>query len=345
MSTVSATYYDGQSAKRNAVTLGVQQGHFIVQGEEVSREEVYADTRIAEKLGSSPRLLHFASGGHCEISDHAAFEAMLREAGYAPRSLVSRLEGGWRYALAAMLLCFAFAAATYYWGLPWVAEFAANRIPYRTAHAIDVQALQALDEEKMLQPSHLSAKRKQSLQRKFDALKKGRDLPAYPLEFRNSKSIGANAFALPGGTVVVTDELIDLASNDQEILAVLAHELGHVSERHPLRQMLQSSVVALAMGWYFGDVSSLLAAAPTLLLQTSYSRDFERRADHYAAAMLRANGMSPTRLADMLAKLEASQHHAAGGKKNESSILELMSTHPETEKRIRMLRESDGGVH
>lgn len=104
------------------------------------------------------------------------------------------------------------------------------------------------------------------------------------------------------------------------------------------RQLLQSSVVGLAMTWYLGDISTLLAAAPTLLLESSYSRDFERRADHYAAEILRLNGITPARLADILEKLESSHTGAKESKKQSFRISEIFSSHPDTEERIRALR-------
>ncbi len=344
MTTVSASYYDGVSARRRAVTLSVDDGRLAVLGGEVLRLEPLGIVRISEKLGSAPRLIHFADGGHCEVVDHAAFDMLLKEAGYRPHSLVSYLEGRWRYALAAILLTAACSIAAYLWGLPWAAELAASRIPYSTAHIIDEHAMHMFDEG-LMQPSKLSSERQRVLQRRFNALRAGRELPSYPLEFRSSKTIGANAFALPGGTVVITDELIDLAGNDEEVLAVLAHELGHVSERHPMRQLLQSSAVALTMTWYLGDVSSLLATAPTLLLQTRYSRDFERRADRFAADMLRGNGMPATRLADILQKLESSHRGARGEKGNQSGVTDLLSSHPDTSERIRALRDSESAAH
>jgi Zn-dependent protease with chaperone function len=151
--------------------------------------------------------------------------------------------------------------------------------------------------------------------------------------------LGANAFALPGGSIVVLDELVSLADNDQEILAVLAHEMGHISEKHALRQMLQASVVGLAMAWYIGDVSSLLAAAPTVLLQTRYSRDFERNADTFAAEMLRANGIPASRLADILQKLEAAhQTETTQISAKSAKAMDYLSSHPNTEERIDRLR-------
>jgi Zn-dependent protease with chaperone function len=101
---------------------------------------------------------------------------------------------------------------------------------------------------------------------------------------------------------------------------------------------LQSSVVGLALTWYFGDINSLLVLAPTLLLETNYSRNFERRADLYAAKLLQTNQISPVRLADILEKLESS--HGDGKEKNEptSPFLTLFSTHPDTQERIQYLR-------
>lgn len=341
---VSAYYYDGISARRRAVTLSVADGRLAVQGEEVSRHEPFSTVRISEKLGSAPRLIHFDDGGHCEVIDHPAFDMLLMEAGYRPHSVVSHLEGRWRYALTATLLTVACSVAAYLWGLPWAAELAASRIPYSTAHIIDEHAMHMFDEG-LMRASKLSAVRQQALQQRFNALRAGRELPPYPLEFRSSKAIGANAFALPGGTVVITDELVDLAGNDEEVLAVLAHELGHVSERHPMRQLLQGSVVALTMTWYLGDISSLLAAAPTLLLQTSYSRDFERRADRFAANMLRENGVPAKRLADILEKLESSHRGTRREQTPQSSVTDLLSSHPETSERISALRDSDSAAH
>lgn len=340
MNMVNAKYYDGHSARQQAVTLTIAQGLLEVHGDGLERVVPLSNMRISAKLGRAPRLLHFADGGHCEVSNHADFEALLEAAGIRPLSLLSRLENSWRYALLATLLAISFVIASFYWGLPWVAKIAAARIPASVALSIDAHVLSAIDDG-LMQPTKLKTARQQALAKKFDALQNEDGIPAHQLEFRSSKDIGANAFALPGGTIVVTDQLVSLAANDEEILAVLAHELGHVSERHPLRQLLQSSVVGLAMTWYLGDISTLLAAAPTLLLESSYSRNFERRADRYAARMLRLNGIKPARLADMLKKLESSHAVAKASKGHTSRIAELFSTHPDTEERIRDLRSEN----
>jgi len=97
------------------------------------------------------------------------------------------------------------------------------------------------------------------------------------------------------------------------------------------------------VSWYIGDVSSVAAGAPTLLLQARYSRDHEREADNYGAAMLKANGIPPRRLAEMLAKLEAAhrakaepaaEKEPAVTATDKRSIGDYLASHPATRERI-----------
>lgn len=342
MRTVSANYYDGRSARKQAVTLRIFQGQLEVRGDEVIRTDDLSSVRISAKLGRAPRLLNFVGGGHCEVSNNADFEELLREAGAPPHSLLSSLENSWHHALTATVISIIIAIASFYWGLPLIAKIAAERISESIALSIDTHFLDAVDNG-LMRDSNLGIGRQNELRKRFNNLHYVKGLPSHQLKFRNSKVMGANAFALPGGTVVITDQLIALASNDEEILSVLAHELGHVSEHHPMRQLLQSSVVGLAMAWFLGDVSSLLAAAPTLLMETSYSRDFERHADRFAASMLRENGIAPAHLADMLEKLEKSHGSVKQSIEKPSRIAQFLSTHPDTGERIRDLRSEFSG--
>jgi hypothetical protein len=99
--TVYANYFDGQSARRQPVTLRFAHDQLEVRGAELIRAEPLSNVRISAKLGSAPRLLYFAGGAHCEVNNHVDFEALLLEAGLAPQSLLSRLEHSWRHALTA----------------------------------------------------------------------------------------------------------------------------------------------------------------------------------------------------------------------------------------------------
>jgi len=126
------------------------------------------------------------------------------------------------------------------------------------------------------------------------------------------------------------------------ILAVLAHEAGHVHKRHGLRQIIQSTIMGGLVTWYIGDVSALGAAAPTALLQAKYSRDLEREADAYAADVLKLNGMPASLLADALEALERT--HGGRGDAGEhgrgdAGPLDYLSSHPATTERMKTLRD------
>src|ERR1019366_6498522 len=95
----------------------------------------------------------------------------------------------------------------------------------------------------------------------------------------------------PNGAIVMTDQLVQMAGNDQAVLGVLGHELGHLQRRHSLRHLLQALGVGVVLNLWIGDVSSALAAMPTFLLDQKYSRDFEREADQYAIDMMHVNNV------------------------------------------------------
>lgn len=332
MTTVSADYYDGRSARAHPVTLAVAGGRLTVTGDSLRRTEAFADLHVSEPMGAAPRLVKFADGAHCEVRDHAGFAGLLAESGHRDGAVV-RLQRRWGWAVAAIAITVASVAAGYRWGLPAVSEWLAFKVPDTLVAQLGSSTLALLDES-VLTPSALPASRQQALAARFAALAApdGRK-PAYRVLYRDGGPLGANAFALPDGTLVVTDRLVELAGNDEEILAVLAHELGHVDRRHGLRMLIQSSIVGIVVAWYVGDVSNIAAGLPTMLLEAGYSREHERESDRYAAAMLAWNGLSPVRLADLLDKLEAD--HGDNGK---SGTHDYLSTHPATQERIDALR-------
>lgn len=118
-------------------------------------------------------------------------------------------------------------------------------------------------------------------------------VPPWQLVFRQSR-IGPNALALPGGTIIMTDELVNLVDGDTQVLsAVLALELGHVQQRHSLRLLVQATVLGTLSAVVLGDFNSVLASVPVMLGQAQYSREAEREADAHAVQVLKAAALSP----------------------------------------------------
>lgn len=341
---VAAAYFDGHSARMHAVTLTlIDGGRLRVSGAEVARDEALSALRLSEPLGAAPRLITFADGAHCEVRDHAAFAALLEATGHVD-SRIARWQQRWRAALVAALITMGALIAAYQWGLPAASAWIAFRVPEEMLTRLGGGALQLLDRT-MLKPSALPAARQQALRQNFAGITVPQDIKArHDIVFRKGAGIGANALALPDGTIVVTDELVQLTGHDEEIMAVLAHELGHLNRRHGLRMLIQGSIVAFIVGWYLGDVSSVAAGLPTLLLQARYSRDHEREADRFAATMLRVNNISPRRLGDLLTKLEAAQRAAKTGNDGDRAssrgqARDYTASHPATAERIKALEQ------
>jgi Zn-dependent protease with chaperone function len=188
------------------------------------------------------------------------------------------------------------------------------------------------------------------LQKTFDAVTAGlADGFKYSLKLRNCRAVGPNAFALPGGSVILTDDMALLAKNNDQLAAVLAHEVGHVRHRHALRLALQSAGAAALTTAIAGDAVSITGLAvtlPTILLQSGYSRALEEEADEYAFKRLKEIGLSANNFADIMALMEE-QHRAKQAEKGEtpdkggaaSRLSDYLSTHPVTEERVRKARE------
>ncbi len=332
MTSVSGVYFDGRQAKAHAVTITVEAGALVFAGTEVDRRVSPAEVEIFDVVATTPRLVWFEDGASCEIANHAAFQDLVGPLGVIP-SPVSRWEHDWRWAIGASAGLLVLFILVFRFGLPFASDLAATRVPPPAVDMLSRHVMVVLDRS-VFQPTGIGRERQIALIDAFERLQlTEHQYHRFRIQFRRSDALGANALALPSGTIVLTDDIVRLARDDRELLGILAHEVGHVEERHGLRLLFQSSGVALMIAWYVGDVGSLAAAAPTALLQAKYSRDFERAADSFAADRLRRNGISPSHIADILERLERDRARAG-----RSLALEYLASHPATDERIHWLR-------
>jgi beta-barrel assembly-enhancing protease len=143
-----------------------------------------------------------------------------------------------------------------------------------------------------------------------------------------------NAFALPGGEVVVYTGLVRAAERPEQLAAVLAHELSHVARRHGMHRIAQTVGVVGTVQLLFGDVSGLSAAVLALLREgaiNAYSRDQEREADSDAVASMTRAQLDPRALADFFALLARKEPGLP-------SALSWLGTHPDLAERIATVR-------
>lgn len=324
-----ADFYDGQSARCHPVVITVTDGTVVVQGAFGERRAALAEVSIGERFGTAPRSLRFADGAHCEPHDNAAFEEVLAAAGWREGAVV-RVQRRWSWALGALAGFFAVIGFGYVVLLPWLAGVAAPRLSPALVGLVSDSAMTQLDRSGVLLPSHLTPERQQAIADRLAAL----PVRGYRLHFRSSPRVGPNAFALPDGQVVLLDELVALAENDDQIVGVLAHEVGHVHHRHATRQMIQGAVVSFAFAAWFGDISSFAAGLGAMVLESRYSREFEREADAWAAQALVGAGASAEPLARMLELLEASHRKSRGP----AAGVDWLSSHPDFTERVAALR-------
>lgn len=295
--------------------------------------------RMAERGTATSATVFLPDETFLEVDDGPALEEALAGAGFR-EPLLARLQRRWLVAATAAACCAVVLTASYLHVLPWIARHAAQLVPPAVAESMSAQVMEFLD-GRLLAPTQLPDRETRRLRARFAAMKLPAEVPVgHRIEFRAAPGIGPNALALPSGTIVVTDELVEIAGSEEEVLAVLAHELGHVSQRHGIRQALQGSAVALLLTWFLGDVSSLAAAVPTAVLQAHYSRDMEREADDFAARMLRNNDLSPALLAGMLDRLERARLGATDTGDGPDGLSRYIATHPRTEERVRSLRQA-----
>ena len=326
---LAADYFDGRSSRRFDVLLHID-GEVAYLTGDVTRHCPLEQLHVSERLGRQPRKVTFPDDAFLIAHDAAQFAALLRATGHRD-SLVVRAQRSWRGTLAAAVTCIAILVVGYLYGLPAFASLTARLMPESANVMIGREALAFFDQE-LMRPSALTLHQQQALTSRFKALVPPIDgAPPYTIVFRHSK-IGPNAFALPAGEIILTDELVQLMGDSDAIMAVLSHELGHLHQHHLMRRIIQSAAIGSVTATLFGDVSSLLVTLPTVLLDMRYSREAEIEADDYAIAMLRANGISLTHMIDGYEKI---------GKQSPQQI-GYLSTHPLTSARIARIRAAQG---
>ena len=149
-----------------------------------------------------------------------------------------------------------------------------------------------------------------------------------------------NAFALPGGAIVVYTGLVRAAERPEQLAAVLAHELSHVARRHGMHRIAQTVGVVGTIQLVFGDVSGLSAAVLALLREgtiNAYSREQEREADTDAISSMARAQLDPGALADFFALLQRREPTLP-------SALSWLGTHPDLGERIATVRRNTNAL-
>ncbi|MCY4183655.1 MAG: M48 family metallopeptidase [Gammaproteobacteria bacterium] len=313
----------------------------------VDRDKIQA----LSPLPGTPTRIAFG-GRESFVTDDGHGVERLREALALAPGLASRVERHMPAVIAAAALVVAMLAAIALWGVPTLAGRLALTVPEEVSAQVSQALMSQLDF--FLEPSGIPPPRQRELERYFQSHGE-----IETIVFREAGRFGANAVTLGATMIAFSDELVELAESDEELLAVYFHELGHARLRHVEQNVFRAAAWLVLITMLTGDIGAvgeMLVGLPLSAELAANSRAFEREADAYAVDRLIEAGLSPMLLADILRKLEAhhqrrgSENSAGGGDADPSagtdsrenpvspSLPDYLATHPPTSERIAYIR-------
>ncbi|PHS62655.1 MAG: peptidase [Thalassobium sp.] len=310
------------------------------------------DMRYGDIIPGLPAELIFADGARFIPND-----ASYRWPGLSTaQRLPAWLEAHWLTVLAAVILVPGFVWLMVYKVIPSAAGASVQYLPEFVATELGEQTLDLLDRLYM-EPTQVSRAQQEKITDEWHSILQRLTLPQekYRLYFRAS-SIGANALALPDGSVILTDDIVELMQDHPEQLnAVLLHEIGHVEHKHSLKMLAQATATTMMFAMMFGDIDGageMILGVGSSLLQSAFSRDMEREADAFAYTQLHKIGHSPLDFANAMRALMTSHgvseehlhnHSNEGDEQNDGErardVMEYLSSHPDTLERIQAAEE------
>lgn len=338
---LAARWFDGRQARGLDVTLSMAGDELHLAAPD-GQPRHYPRRGVVwpERTRHGVRQVLLPDGGVVEVHDPTAWDRWAAVHGLHEPAAV-RWALSWRAAVVAVLAMLVLLVSGVRWGVPWAAEQVAPLVPMSLRQHLDALVMQQLQRRSWVQPhtlGHDVERRLESeLQRMVEAAYPAGQRPAVRVAVHRLPDLmGPNAFALPGGQIVVSQALLELLPSRGEqlhpgVLGVLAHEVGHVHQLHGLRHLLASSATAALMGWWIGDYSAVLAGAPAFLMEAAYSRESEREADDEALRIMRLAGVDPRGMVDFFQALQRQNGGAAG----EGPSFGL-ATHPPDAERIRL---------
>ena len=347
MTAYPATFHDGRRAARRSVTVSLAPEGLRIAGED-GRELVlwaYEALRLVdERFAGRPLRLKLAEddGARLNLADDRLHVGL---AFRAPQ-LRERRSGASGIRIAALGIAgMVLFAAIVWFALPRLALLAASVIPVSWEEALGervfgdiAEAFASLDDDKAPRFCEAAAGRA-ALDRLSARLAAAMDATApAPYRFRvfvlDLKM--PNAFALPGGWIVLFRGLIASAEDAGEVAGVLAHEMGHVTHRHGTQNIMRAMGLRVLFDLMMGDMGDGLAGGlGQVLVYLSYNREAEAEADAAALALLEAAGIGAQGLARFFERLAETR----GGM---PAALQLLSTHPSHDARARLFAEAAG---
>ncbi len=225
-------------------------------------------------------------------------------------------------AVAYSLCALAIGAVLLVWKYDAAVTWVAGRVPLATENKIGESVLASLKGQTALLDKGIAV---DAVKKIGDRLTKG---SAYKYQWHVSNDAAVNAFALPGGIVIVNKGLIEKAESANEVAGVLAHEIQHVEQRHALKNIITSSGIAAAVLLVLGDANAVMMVMAHKISAQYFSRQAEVDADMKGVALLHKNKVNANGLVTFFKKMQDAY-------KGKSHGPQWLSSHPDTNNRIK----------
>ncbi|MGN7613311.1 M48 family metallopeptidase, partial [Magnetococcales bacterium HHB-1] len=290
------------------------------------------DVRLQPRIGQAPRSILFPDGSLCLVEDHQMVERLFPTKSRQGESM-HQLESHTPLFITIMLLLIAFIGSSVLWGIPYLVKKTAQAIPQEMTIPLGKNGLNTLVNTFNFNPTKLLPERQEEIRKAAQKIAEHVNLttPLHISFYQGGETLGANALALPGGFLLITDEIIAKIDGSNEALqALLAHEIAHITKKHGLQSLLNQSLFALLLINVTGDVS--LTGLSVTLLHLKHSHAFEHEADIFATQFMKQQQKPIEPFIVLLQKLTEKDDEI-------QAKFDWLSTHPTTEKRAEKIRD------
>jgi predicted Zn-dependent protease len=337
---MEAIYYDGKTSQPYDAQVSVLGNFMTISYENGQVAWSIMQIDYSSFTGKGKTMLKYGEFPHqyLEFPIDSPLFSILEN--YLPK----RREGFWAFAnelagagvlgaLITIAIFVSIAGSVYFLLLPKIAEYAASQIPIEAEVELGKQFY-----DSFVGGMEIDKERTKELQ----AFAKKMDFQTeYPLKFTVVKDKQVNAFALPGGNIVVFDAILAKMKTPEELAALLSHEVTHVKDRHSLKGLARGLAGSMVVSVLIGDmnaIGNLLVSQASNIYELGFTRDMEKEADLEGLEIMYHNNLDPKGMINLMERL-----HEEEKKYGVDKMPAYLNSHPLTKERIDYISKESKG--
>ena len=327
-------YFDGLSSRAWPCKIDVRKEEILIQLDDTLEIICWKiNDLISNELTGTTLTIKYGEYPHktIEIIGESAllYYELISKNSFLGRSNVLWYRKKTPIIIGLIFLFFCLCVFSYWTLIPWLGEKATLLVPKNT----EIKLGESIAEN-FKQTEEINKESSKLLNQLLDSLQ---IKESYPIKITVVNSPTVNAFALPGGQIFVYTGIIQKMKHYNELVALLSHEITHVTHQHSLKSLGRSAATSIFISGLFGDISGISAGIldqASQLKQLRYSRELETEADQHGVDFMLKYKVSPKGMVDLMQILD-------GESEGEDGFMNYLSTHPETKERINALKSDN----